>query len=119
MYLFKTEGGAEEEAFSEDEYGELSNLSNMISVERINYLISLLDKTQQDIQFSKIRRILIEVALIKAGMPSEKERIADLSHKIDIYMDQLNSYEQWEQILSNSNKAVLIPQAFEVKIVIT
>lgn len=94
MYLFKTEGSAEEEAFSEDEYGELSNLSNVISAERINYLISLLDKTQQDIQFSKIRRILIEVALIKAGMPSEKERIADLSHKIDIYMDQLNSYEQ-------------------------
>ena len=104
LYLYKTEGKAEEEAFSGEDYKELARIADLISIDRLDYLIEVLDKTRKNALTSPSRRILIEVALIQSGMPSQKERLEELQNRIEKSMASIVSLEGNTNLMKNEEE---------------
>lgn len=106
LYLYKTEGNAEEEAFSRKDYLVLSQIAGEITIEKLNYLIELLDKTINTALNSTSRRTLIEVALVQSAMPSMKDRISELQSKIDQRIAQLEGLQGDEKMLDTYKEQI-------------
>ena len=106
VYLYKTEGNAEEEAFSRKDYLVLSQIAGEITIEKLNYLIELLDKTINTALNSTSRRTLIEVALVQSAMPSMKDRISELQSKIDQRIAQLEGLQGDEKMLDTYKEQI-------------
>ena len=102
----KEGGSAEEEAFSREDYIVLSQIAGEVTIEKLNDLIELLDKTINTALNSPSRRTLIEVALIQSAMPSMKDRISELQSKIDERIAQLEGLQSDEKIIDTYKEQI-------------
>ena len=91
-------------AFSGEDYKELARIAALISIDRLDYLIEVLDKTRKNALTSPSRRILIEVALIQSGMPSQKERLEELQNRIEKSMASIVSLEGNTNLMKNEEE---------------
>ena len=83
IFLCKASGAAEKDAFSANDYADLTDLADQIDDAKLDSLIALFDRTRKETTYSRSRRVLIEVALIEAGLPDSEERMADLRERMN------------------------------------
>jgi DNA polymerase-3 subunit gamma/tau len=94
IYLYKTIGMAEKDAFTEEAFGEVQRLAESITEEKLNLLVNIFEKTRKEVTYSKSRRVLIEVAIIEAGLPNAEERAQDTKERIDKSLMRIESLNQ-------------------------
>lgn len=94
IYLFKTLGTAEKDAFTEEAFGEVQRLAESITEEKLNLLVNIFEKTRKEVTYSKSRRVLVEVAIIEAGLPNAEERALDTKERIDKSFMRIESLNQ-------------------------
>ena len=91
VYLQKTLGMAEKDAFTDEAFVELQRLAESITEEKLSLLVNIFEKTRKDIAYSKSQRVLIEVAIIEAGLPNAEERLLDTKERIDKSLMRIES----------------------------